>query len=308
VDELDVVVVGGGVAGSSAALTAARSGLRTVMLAPEGPLGTLSTIERVTGFPGLGEISGYELCPMLNEQAVDAGTEMRMNWVEGLARADERWHLSTSEGDLVAKAVIAATGTRAEVLGVPGEQEFVGRGVSHCASCDGPLFAGKRVAVVGGGDSALQEALTLLEHGVAVTILQLDEELTAQDAFVTELRAHRSVEVRYRSRVQAVLGTDTVSGVRVRDESNGTEREDEFEGVFVYVGREPVSEWLGASGVLDQRRRVMTDAAMRTTAPGLFAAGDLRAESPGHAASACGDGVSAAYSANDYIRSGLRSA
>jgi thioredoxin reductase (NADPH) len=300
-DEIDVVIAGGGLAGSAAALTAARHGLRTVMLAPEGPMGALAVIEEIEGAPGFESISGYDLCPTLHSQAVEAGTEVRPLAAEAISNNGDTWVINFDSGSIEARAVIAATGTNPAVLGVPGEEKFLGRGVSSCASCDGPLFRNMDVVVVGGGDSALQEALTLLAHRVKLTLVQDRPAFTAQESYVTRLSADRSVATLFRTRVLEVLGDDRVTGIRILEEATGTTRELSTSGVFVYIGRDPVTAWLGSLDVLDAGGRVVVDVSMSSKHPGLFAAGDVRSASPGHATSAMGDGVSAATAAFHYL-------
>jgi thioredoxin reductase (NADPH) len=301
VSDIDVVIVGGGVAGSSAALTTARFGLRTVMLAPDGPMGALATVDRIEGAPGLEEVSGYDLCPTLHAQAVDAGTEVRTSTALAIARDGEEWEISCEDETVSSRTVIAASGTTAARLEVPGEAELVGRGVSDCASCDGPIFRGMDVVVVGGGDSALQETLTLLDHRVSVTLVQLQGAFTAQDTYVSRMAAKRSVKVRFHTRVVEILGSDRVSGVRLLDESTQSEEEIAVGGVFVYVGRIPVTSWLASLQVLDSTGHVATDHTLATSEAGLFAAGDIRAGSLGQAATAMGDGVAAATAAFRYL-------
>jgi thioredoxin reductase (NADPH) len=300
-EEIDVVIAGGGIAGSSAALTAARFGLRTVMLAPEGPMGALAVVEEIEGAPGFENVSGYDLCPTLHAQAVEAGTEIRPLGIESISRAGDGWLVETDGGTIAARSVVAATGTTAVSLGVPGEAKLTGRGVSNCASCDGPMFRGMDVVVVGGGDSALQESLTLLAQRVSLTIVQRLKTFTAQDTYVTRVLANRSVRTLFGTQVTEILGDDRVSGVRVIDEESQESRDLAVSGVFVYVGRNPVTDWLAPLGVLDERGRVVVDATMATGETGLFAAGDLRTASPGHATSAMGDGVNAATSAFRYL-------
>jgi thioredoxin reductase (NADPH) len=304
-DEIDIVIAGGGIAGSAAALTAARFGLRTVMLAPEGPMGALAVVEEIEGAPGLEHISGYDLCPTLHSQAVDAGTEVRPLAVEALSKEGDRWLVRVEGGTIEARAVVAATGTTPSQLGVPGERKFTGRGVSTCASCDGPLFRGMDVVVVGGGDSALQESLSLLSHQVKLTVVQRLSAFTAQASYVTRLMAERRVATIFGARVVEILGDERVTGIRVLDEATQAEQDMPTSGVFVYIGRDPVSSWLRPLDVLDATGRVVVDAAMASGKRGLFAAGDIRSASPGQATSAMGDGVSAATSAFRYLNADI---
>jgi thioredoxin reductase (NADPH) len=301
-DEIDVVIAGGGLAGSAAALTAARLGMRTVMLAPEGPMGALAVVEEIEGAPGFENVSGYELCPTLHAQAVDAGTEVRPLAIEAISRAGDRWLVSAGGATIETRSVVAATGTTPARLGVPGEAAFTGRGVSNCASCDGPLFRGMEVVVVGGGDSALQESLTLRSHQVKLTVVQQLAAFTAQESFVTRLLADRTISAMFKSEVVEILGEERVSWVRILDSAAQTTRDVPVAGVFVYVGRDPVTDWLGTLDVLDEDGRVVVDASMASKQRGLFAAGDIRSASPGHATSAMGDGVSAATSAFQYLK------
>jgi thioredoxin reductase (NADPH) len=301
-NETDLVIVGGGIAGSTAGLFAARLGLRVTMFAPEGAIGALTTIDLVEDFPGFpGGISGYELSPLLQQQSIDAGVELQMAAVTHLAADGRRWHLATTDADIGAAAVIVATGSRALPLAVPGESELTGRGVSHCASCDGPLFRNKMVVVAGGGDSALQESLTLAGLGVHVKIVEAAPTLSAQQVFRERLQRNRNIEVQLGARIERIAGETNVTGVVLRDEKSGDLNEESVDGVFVYVGREAETTLLEGSEVLDGRGRLVTDAEMRSSRPGLFAAGDVRAASSGQAAAAAGDGAAAARAVGDYL-------
>ena len=182
-DEYDVVVAGGGIGGLTAALHAARAGRSTLVLGGRAPGGLLLSIEQIEGVPGFPEgVAGYELCPMLQEQAADTGADVRMAELAAIEPADDGWRLQTDDGDVHARAVILATGARLKTLGVDGEERLRGRGVSQCASCDAPLMRDRTVGVVGGGDSALQEALALAEAVAEVIVLHRGDALSAQGA------------------------------------------------------------------------------------------------------------------------------
>jgi thioredoxin reductase (NADPH) len=289
---VELVVVGGGLAALTAGLFAARHGLATLVLMPGVPGGQLINVERVEDFPGFPQaVPGFELGPALQEQAADAGAEFRMEEVAGLERAGDGWRLQ----DVAAPALVAATGSSPRRLGVPGEERLTGRGVSHCASCDGPLFRGKRVAVVGGGDSAFQEALTAAQFASEVVLIHRSEP-RAQAVYVERVAAAANV-VRRVGAVAEILGQDAVGGVRLDD---GEQLD--VAGLFVYVGMAPNSGWLGGAVELDRDGRVPVDLWMRSAAPGLFAAGDLRAGFPGQAINAAGDGATAAIAAHRYLR------
>jgi thioredoxin reductase (NADPH) len=304
-DEFDVVVAGGGIGGLTAGLQAARMGRSTLVLGGRAPGGLLLSIERIDGVPGFPEgVAGYELCPMLQEQAADAGADVRMSELEGIGPADDGWQLTTADGDVHGRAVILATGARLKTLGVDGEERLQGRGVSHCASCDAPLMRDRVVGVVGAGDSALQEALTLAESVAEVIVLHRGDALSAQAAYREPALEHPKITLRYGTIVEAILGDDTVTGVRTRDVASGDTQELELGGVFVYVGLQPNTGLLADRLDLDADDRVPTDATMRTELPGVLAAGILRRGSLGQAAISAGEGAAAAKAADRYLAGG----
>jgi thioredoxin reductase (NADPH) len=299
------VVVGAGIAGLTAALSAARSGSRTLTLTGGIPGGILISIDRIDGMPGYPTgVPGYDLCPITEEQAADAGAEFSMAELQSLTPTDDGWTLVTSEGELTARTVIVATGAQLRTLGVPGEERLRGHGVSQCASCDAPLLRDKVAAVVGGGDSALQEALTLAESVARVTLLHRGEALTAQAAYTRELLEHPKIEISYLTVVDEVLGEERVNGLRTRQVTTGATADLDVDAVFAFVGLEPSTAFLGELLDLDSDGRVPVDSQMRTTLPGLLVAGTARSGTAGRAASAAGDGAVAALAARRYIDEG----
>jgi thioredoxin reductase (NADPH) len=304
-DDFDVIVAGGGIGGLTAGLHSARAGLSTLVLGGNAPGGLLLSIEKIEGVPGFPEgVPGYDLCPMLQEQAEEAGAQARMAELAGLEPADDGWRVTADDGELHARAVIFATGARLKHLGVPGEERLQGRGVSHCASCDAPLMRDRTVGVVGGGDSALQEALTLADAVGEVIVLHRGDELDAQATYRRRAEEHPKIAFRYRTVVEEILGDDKVAGVRARDLATDSAEELELGGVFVYVGLQPNTEPLQDRLDLDADQRVATDAANRTELPGLFAAGIVRRGSLGQAAISAGDGANAAKAAARYLQTG----
>jgi thioredoxin reductase (NADPH) len=300
--EYDVLVVGGGVAGLTAGLTAARAGRKTRVLTGPSLGGNLVSIERIDGYPGFPDgIPGYDLGPIIQEQATATGSEFDAGEASGLQPVDGGWRLTTVRGDVTARAVVIATGTMLKTLGIPGEERLHGRGISHCASCDAPMLRGRTVAVVGGGDSALQEALTLSQHVSRVIILHRGTQFSAQAAYVDQVRANTKIEVRFGTIVEEALGESGLSGVRVRGQAGATE-DLEVAGLFVYVGLAPATSWLGSLLTLDAAGRIPVDSAMRTSLPGLLAAGTVRSGSAGRAAAAVGDGAVAAVTADRYLQ------
>jgi thioredoxin reductase (NADPH) len=303
-DSYDVAVAGGGIAALTAAVHSARLGRSTLVLGGRAPGGLLLSIERIDGVPGFPEgVAGYELCPMLQEQAADDGAEVRMTELEGLEPDGEAWRLQTGEGEVRARAVVLATGARLKALGVDGEERLQGRGVSHCASCDAPLMRDRTVGVVGGGDSALQEALTLADAVGEVIVLQRGDALTAQAAYREPALAHPKISVRYGVAVEEILGEDAVSGVRLRDLASGEDETLELGGLFIYVGLEPNSDFLRDLIDLDDDGRVPADASLQTALAGVYAAGFLRSGSLAQAAISAGEGAAAAKAAHLFLGS-----
>jgi thioredoxin reductase (NADPH) len=298
----EIAVAGGGPAGLTAALVAARHGRTTIVLDPLGAGGALLNLERIEDFPGFPEgASGFELGPRLQQQAMDAGAAVELGEVGRIEPRDGDWAVVTDSRELVAGAVIVATGSRPRALGVPREDEFEGKGLSHCASCDGPLYRGQVVAVCGSGDYALAEALDLVRHDVSVVLVHPEETLAGQATYTGRITESPQVEVRHRSAVEEILGDGRVDGVRVRDLASGESSTVPAEGVFAYIGRIPNTACLEGVVGLDEGGHVPTDIWMRTELPGLFAAGDVRANAAGQAISAAGDGATAAIAAHRYL-------
>ena len=301
--EYDIVIAGGGVAGLSAALTSARLGHSTHVLTGPALGGHLISIERIDGYPGFPDgIPGYDLGPIIQEQAAGAGAEFSDAEATALNSDGDGWRVTTARGDVRARAVVIATGTTLKTLDVPGEEQLRGKGVSHCASCDAPLLRGRVVGVVGGGDSALQEALTLAQHVTRVIILHRGAAFSAQAAYVQQVLDNPQIEVRFSTIVEEAVGNGGLTGVRTRSASDGKTDQVEMAGLFVYVGLAPATAWLNGAVTLDESGRVTVDDEMRSSRPGVFAAGTVRARSVGRAAAATGDGATAALSADRYLR------
>ena len=299
-DSLDLIVVGGGLAGLTAGLFAARRGLTTLVIESSVPGGHIVNVERIEDFPGFPEgVAGFDLGPMLQEQAATAGATFELAEVESIQRIGDNWQVTTPGGTFTALAVILAAGTHPRPLGIPGEDKFQGRGISHCASCDGPLFRGKTVGVVGSGDWALQEALTLATFAAEVIIF--GDGSTAQHTLRERIAESSNITLRANVVVQEILGEKSLTAIRVRD-TEGDALEVPLASLFVYVGQSPNSGLLGGLVALDGGGHVPTDSWMRTSEPGLFAAGDVRQHAAGFAITAAGDGATAAIAAFQYVR------
>jgi thioredoxin reductase (NADPH) len=302
VADYDIAVVGGGPAGLTAALFAARHGRKTVLLDPLGMGGAIMNTERVEDFPGFPEgVAGFELGPRMQEQVTNAGGTVEMAEVLRVEQRDGDWAVGSDTGEIVAGALIVATGSNPRRLGVAREDEFEGKGLSHCASCDGPLYGGKLVAMAGGGDSALLEALELTGHDVRVVLIHSGEALSGQETYRRRIDESPAVEIRHRTVLEEILGDGRVSGVRVRELASGESATVPVEGLFVHVGRLPNTACLEGVVALDSGGHVPTDIWMQTERPGLFAAGDVRANAAGQAVSAAGDGATAAVAAHRYL-------
>jgi thioredoxin reductase (NADPH) len=301
--DYDVVIVGSGLAGLTAGLFAARYGLSTLILESNLPGGHLTNIEKIEDFPGFPEgIAGYDLCPTVQRQAADQGAQFERAEVQKLEPEDRLWRVVTPDEKHHVKTVIVATGSALKQLGVPGEAKLQGKGVSQCASCDGPLYNEQVVGVVGGGDSALQEALILANFAERVILFHRGKNFSAQDVFQQRVLSNTKIEVRFQTIVEEILGDDTVTGVRLRDLRTGEASELTLSGLFIYIGFKPNTEFLRTVLPLSDSGHVPTDIWMRTERPGLYAVGDIRQDSAGQAITAAGEGAVAAIAAHRYIK------
>jgi thioredoxin reductase (NADPH) len=301
--DYDVIIIGSGLGGLTAGLFAARLGLSTLVLEANIPGGHLISVEKIEDFPGFPEgIAGYDLCPAVQRQAAEQGAEFLRVEVLSLEADDRGWAVTTSEECHHARSVIVATGSTLKELNVPGEANFAGRGVSHCASCDGPLYKGETVGVVGGGDSALQEALTLASYADRVMIFHGRTEFTGQETFQQRVLSHSKIDVHHQTTVEEILGDNGVTGVHVRNVVTGEKSQIDLKGVFVYVGLEPNTGFLRNIVRLSPTGHVPTDVWMKTERSGLYAVGDIRQDSPAQAITSAGEGATAAIAALRYIK------
>ena len=299
----DVVIVGGGAAGLTAGLYASRAGLKTVLIERMAPGGQVINAEKIEDFPGFPNgISGLDFGPLLQDQASKYGLELKLSEVTALKSSDPYWNVETYGEELTSKAVIIAGGSTLKKLGVPGEEELHGAGVSYCATCDGGFFMDQVVGVVGGGDSALDEALVLTEYASKVIIFCKDDKFSAQKIFQDRVFSNPKIEARWNTTVDAIHGEGMVESISVTDVTSGETSRMDISGVFIYVGLEPNSEYLQDLLPLDNAGHVPTDIWMRTPVPGLLAAGDIRQSAAAQLVSSAGDGATAAIAAYNYIR------
>lgn len=299
--EFDVLIIGGGMAGLTAGIYASRYGLNTAIVEQMMAGAQIINLEKIENFPGFPQgIAGYELGPATQEQAMDAGVEVLMDTATNIS-VDGDYLRVTGDmgGSYRGKAVIMAAGSSLRSLGIPGEEEFEGRGVSHCATCDGPLYMGQTVAVVGGGDSAADEALTLTEYTERVILFVRGDSLDAQQVLQDRIAANPKLEVRYGAEVVEIVGEDTVTGVRVR--TGDGETVEPLSGLFIYIGLDPNSASVADLVPLDNAGHIPVGLSMDTPQPGLFAAGDIRQQSAAQLVASAGDGATAAIAAFRYI-------
>ena len=301
-DEYDVIVIGGGTAGFSAGMYSSRLGLKTLLLERLIPGGQIINVEQVEDYPGFPEgISGAEFSSKLQEQAIGSGTEFAMSEVTGIRKLDKQWVVETYEGEKTAKSIILAGGATLNRLGVPGENELVGAGVSYCATCDGAFFIDQNVAVIGGGDSALQEAITLTEFASKVDIFCKSETLHGQQILQDRVSNHEKIKVHLNVDVKEIHGDGMVEGISLIDLPSGESTRIHTDGVFIFVGLTPNSDFLESLLDTDEGGHIKTDINLETCEKGIFAAGDIRANSASQLISSAGDGVTAAVNAKKYL-------
>lgn len=300
----DIAILGAGPAGLTAAIYAARS-LRTVTVIEKGvPGGQIAMTDLIENYPGFPEgISGMDLMSRFEEHARRFGAEfVNLFDVAAIEPAPGLFVLRDASGrELRARTVIVATGQQSRQLGVPGESEFTGRGVSYCATCDGAFFRDREVVVVGGGNSAIQEALYLTRFASRVTVIHRRDALRADRILQERAFANEKISFLWNSVVIAVEGSGKVEAVRVRNVRTGEESTVGTDGVFIYIGYNPNTSFLEGTVELDQAGYIVTDERLQTSVPGIFACGDVRANALKQVSVAVGEGALAAVSAEAYL-------
>lgn len=301
---LDLIILGGGPAGLTAALYALRANLKTLLVEKMVLGGTTTTTYRVENYPGFPEgISGMELAQRLQEQVKKLGLEVIWGNAVSLENHQTYFEVLVDGKFFNARTVIIATGTEAAKLGVKGEDAFRGKGVSYCATCDGPFYKGKNVMVVGGGNSAIEEALFLARFAQKVSIIHRRDELRADKILAEEAKHNPKIYFFWNSALEAILGKDKVEEVVLNDLRNNKRLKIPTDGIFIYVGSKPNSEVVKEQVKLDKSGYIVSDEEMRTTVPGLFVAGDIRVKSLRQVVTAAADGAIAADSARKYLES-----
>ena len=303
----DVVILGGGAAGLTAAIYASRARLSTLMIEKSFPGGQLMMCEYVENFPGIAAAtSGFELSDAMRTQAEKFGMQTQIADVDKLDLSGSEKVLYTTEGqEIRAKTVILSLGARPRRLGVPGEAEFLGRGVSYCAVCDGALFKDKKLLVIGGGDTAVEDSVFLTKYASNVTIIHRRDKFRAQRIIQERALSHPTITVSWNSVVQQIMGKDNVEHVILRNVLTNEESRLPVDGIFILVGHDPNTKFLGGQIKLDELGYIITDENMHTNIRGVFAAGDVRQKLLRQIVTACADGAIAATAAEKYIEGSL---
>ncbi|MFC1898867.1 thioredoxin-disulfide reductase [Chloroflexota bacterium] len=301
-NKYDIVIIGGGPAGFTAGLYSARGHYSSLLIERGMFGGLIANAGLVENFPGFPEgINGLELCDLIQKQAMKYGLQTLIADVSGIKPEKGQVGIKTNEGDMSAKAVIIAGGSEHQKLSVPGEGEYTGRGVSYCATCDAPLFHDKAVAVVGGGNSAVSEALHVAKFATKVTMIHRRDQLRAGKLLQKRAFAEPKIDFCWNSEVTAIEGGDFVESIKLNEVKTGKESALDVSGVFVSVGLKPNTDYLKNILSLDDLGYIATNEKMETSVPGVFAAGDIRHNSVRQTITAAGDGATAAVYATRYI-------
>ena len=303
--QYDVIIIGAGPGGMTTALYASRANLKVVMLDRGAYGGNLNNTASIVNYSGFKDVQGPELAEKMYQGATQFGAEYAYGTVTKVEVDGANKKVTTDMGETyVAPVLVIGTGSDHRKLGVPGEEEFGGRGVSYCAVCDGAFFKGKHLVVVGGGDSAVEEGLYLTQLAAKVTVLVRRGELRAQPMLQDEARKNPKMEFVFNTSVTEIIGDDVkVTGVKTHNNVTGADGELAADGVFIYVGNIPLTKPFTDLGILDDQGWVKTDTVMRTSIPGIFAIGDVRETPLRQIATAVGDGAIAGQQAYQYITS-----
>lgn len=298
----DVIIIGAGPAGMTAAVYTSRANMSTLMLEKGIPGGQMANTEDVENFPGFEHILGPDLSTKMFDHSRKFGAEYAYGDVKSVEDGDPYKKVVLGKKEYLAKSVIVATGSSYRKIGIPGEERLSGRGVSWCAVCDGAFFKGKELVVIGGGDSAVEEANYLTRFATKVTVIHRRDQLRAQKILQQRAFDNEKINFIWNHTVEEVLGEDKVSGVRIKSTETNEEQDFACEGVFIYVGMDPISQAVTGLGILNESGYVVSnDADMSTAVPGIFAAGDVREKTLRQIVTATGDGSQAALSAQHYV-------
>ena len=298
-EKYDVIIIGGGPAGLTAGIYTCRAGLKTLLIEDYSISSQAILTDRIENYPGFPEgINGFELIERFKKQAKNFGLETAVGKVNKIL---PKWQVVLEEGSYNSFSVIVATGARHKKLEIPGEEKFLNKGVSYCAVCDGAFFKDKVVVVIGGGDAAIEEALFLTKLVKKVIVVHRRDQLRAVKTLQDRAFQEKKIEFMFDSVLTEIKGNQKVTGVLIKNLKNSQEIEIPCDGVFIYVGQIPNTEFLKGLIKLDENGYVITDENMKTSQEGIFACGDCRKKTLPQIITACGEGAIAAFSARSYI-------
>jgi thioredoxin reductase (NADPH) len=298
----DCIIIGGGGSGLTAAIYTSRAKLSTLLLEKLTPGGQIALTDVVENYPGFPEgITGPEISLRMEQQAVKYGTELVYEEVKSMVKAGDLFEIRSARQTFQAKTLILAAGASFRMLGVGGEKELIGKGVSYCATCDGAFFKEKEIAVVGGGDSALQEGLFLTRFASKVNVIHRRDALRASPILQERAKTHPKISFIWDTVVEKIKGEKKVEGVLLKNVKTGQGTDFRLDGIFVFIGHDPNTSFLREFVELDEKGYIKTDPFLRTSVPGVFAAGEIRAGAIKQLVSACGEGCEAALAAQEYL-------
>jgi len=300
--DYDVIIIGGGPAGLTAGIYTSRARLKTLLIESMSIPSQAVTTDRIENYPGFPDgVNGFELIEKFKTQAQKFGTEFITGGVKEIKESKPGWEIVTEDKPYTASSIIIATGASPRRLNVPGEDKLRGRGVSYCGTCDAALFKNKEVVVVGGGDTALEEALFLTRFVKKATVMHRRSALRGTRILQERVLADKKIEVAWDSVVTEITGSNKVTGVKVKNVKTGAETDFSCDGVFVFVGYAPNTDFLKDAVPLDEAGYIISDDNCLTSKPGIFAAGDCRKKLLRQVVTACGEGATAAFSCQHYL-------
>jgi thioredoxin reductase (NADPH) len=298
----ELIIIGSGPAGWTAGIYAGRAQLAPLLITGSAPGGQMALTSEIENYPGFPQgTSGQELTQLMQQQAERFGARVQMDEVSAVELSSHPFKVTAYGDEYEAKALIVVTGASPRKLGAPGEAEFTGRGVSYCATCDGFFYRDRRVVVVGGGDSAIEEAIFLTKFASQVTVVHRRNRLRAEKVFQERAFRNEKMDFVWDSVVTEILGEGKVTGVRLKNVKTEEESKMEADGVFIYVGVIPNTGFLGGQLELDGRGYIVTDRLCHTSVPGVFAAGDVQERVLKQVSTAVGSGAMAAMEAEKFI-------
>jgi len=301
--EYDVVIVGGGGAGLTAGLYTSRARLSTLLIEKLAPGGQIALTDLVENYPGFPDgVLGPEISQRMEAQARKYGTEIAYTEVKSLGKnPDGRFIVKTSSEEFLAKSIVLAAGASYRKLGVPGEKEFTGKGVSWCATCDGAFFRNKEIVVIGGGDSSMQEGIFLTRFATKVTVIHRRDKLRASPILQQRAKENPKIHFMWDTVIEKINGEKKVESVLLRNLKTNQPSDFRTDGVFIFIGHDPNTSFLNDFVELSEEKYVKSSGYVKTSVPGVFAAGEIREGAVKQLVSACGEGCEAALAAQEYI-------